>query len=121
MKPGFLILAVSSAAWAQSQSPAADARRQMLGGRETTTVAAFEEMPAGNYDYRPSPEQMTFGRLAAHIAESNNFFCSGAGGAPQPKTEKFEGTEGKEKLVAAIRASFEFSRTPLLKADDSRL
>jgi hypothetical protein len=121
MKLVIVILSLASAAAAQSNSPASDALRQMLGGREKNTVAAFEEMPADKYEYKPTPEQMTFGHLAAHIAESNNFFCANSGAVPQPKTEELKGTEGKEKLVAAVKASFEFCHTALAKADDSKM
>ena len=121
MKLVVVILALASAAAAQSKSPASDALREMLGGREKNTVAAFEAMPADKYDYKPTPEQMTFGHLAAHIAEANNFFCATSGDVPRPKTEELKGTEGKEKLVAAIKASFEFCRTALAKADDSKM
>jgi hypothetical protein len=40
---------------------------------------------------------------------------------PEPKVEEMKGTEGKEKLVAAMKASFEFCHTALEKADDSKL
>src|ERR1700758_5062977 len=58
MKLAILILTLASAAAAQSKSPISDALRQMLGGREKNTVAAFEEMPADKYDYKPTAEQM---------------------------------------------------------------
>src|SRR5438477_7997662 len=85
----------------QSKSPASDVLREMLTGREKNTVAAFEEMPADQFDYKPTPQQMTFGHLAAHIVEGNNYFCANVGDVPQPKVE-FKGTEGKEKLVAGV-------------------
>src|SRR5258708_37748360 len=84
-------------------------------------VAAFEEMPSDRYGYKPTPQQMTFGYLAKHIAGLNNFFCASAGDVPQPKTEELKGTAGKEKLVAAVKASFEFCHTALAKADDSKM
>ena len=121
MKLAILILTFASAAAAQSKSPISDALRQMLGGREKNTVAAFEEMPADKYEYKPTPDQMTFGHLAAHIAEANNYFCASVGDVPEPKAEELKGTEGKEKLVAAMKASFEFCHTALEKADDSKL
>jgi hypothetical protein len=93
----------------------------MLNGRESSTVAAFEEMPSDKFDYKPTPDQMTFGHLAAHIAEANYYFCSNAGAVPEPKTEELKGTEGKEKLVAAVKSSFEFCHTALAKADDSKM
>jgi hypothetical protein len=35
--------------------------------------------------------------------------------------EEFKGTEGKEKLVAALKASFEFCGSALEKNDDSKM
>jgi len=116
-----LLLSVSSASFGQSKSPISDVVREMLNGREKNTVAALEEMPADKYDYKPTAEQMTFGHLAAHIADGNYYFCSNAGGVDRPKTEELKGTEGKDKLVAAVKASFEFCHTALAKADDARM
>jgi hypothetical protein len=112
----------SLAAWAQQgKGPAADALLQMLSGREKNTVAAFEEMPADKFDYKPTPDQMTFGHLAAHITESNYYFCANTGGVPQPKIAEVKGSEGKEKLIAAMKSSFEFCHTALASADDSKM
>lgn len=123
MKPAFLVavVVISSLAFSQSKSPAADALRQMLDGRGKNTVAAFEQMPADKYGYKPTPEQMTFGHLAAHIAEANYFFCSNTGAVPEPKVEELKGTEGKEKLLAAMKASFEFCHKALATADDAKM
>jgi uncharacterized damage-inducible protein DinB len=112
---------LSTAAVGQAKSPVSDVLREMLAGREKNTVAAFEAMPAEKYGYKPTPEQITFGHLAAHIASSNYFFCSNAGDVARPKTDELKGTEAKEKLVAALKASFEFCHGALTKADDSKL
>lgn len=120
MKVAILVLSLVSAAAAQSKSPVSDVLREMLGGREKNTVAAFEEMPADKYDYKPTADQMTFGHLAAHIVEANNYFCSNVGGVESPKSD-LKGTEGKDKLVAAMKQSFEFCRTAVAKADDSKM
>jgi DinB superfamily len=120
MKLAILILSLASAASAQSKSPVSDVLREMLVGREKNTVAAFEQMPADKYDYKPTPEQMSFGHLAAHVADANNYFCANVGDVPQPKVE-FTGKETKDQLVAAVKASFEFCHTALTKADDSKM
>ncbi len=121
MKTAFLVFVlISGAAAQQSKSPVADVLREMLSGREKNTVAAFEEMPADKFEYKPTPDQMTFGHLAAHIVEGNNYFCANVGDLAQPKVE-LKGTEGKEKLVAAMKASFEFCHTALAKADDAKM
>ena len=118
-----LVVLLSATALAQqtTKTSVSDVLREMLAGREKNTVAAFEEMPANKFDYKPTPEQMTFGHLAAHIVEGNNYFCANVGDVPEPKVEELKGTEGKEKLVAAVKASFEFCRTALAKADDSKM
>jgi len=124
MKRGFIALMVLTAVAAvaqQSKSPISDVAREMLNAREKYTVGAFEAMPADKYEYKPTPEQMTFGHLAAHIVDSNHAFCSWAGDVPKPAAEQLKGTEGKDKLIAALKASFEFCRTALAKADDSKL
>jgi hypothetical protein len=124
MKRSFLsciILLSAAALGQQTKSPVSDVLRAMLTGREKNTIAAFEEMPADKFGYKPTPEQMTFGHLAAHIVSSNYYFCSNVGDVPRPKTEELKGTEGKDKLVAAVKASFEFCDTALAKADDSKM
>lgn len=117
---GCLIGISIAAVGQQKDSPVADIARQMVTGREKNTIAAFEAMPADKFSYKPTPEQMTFGHLAAHIVESNYFFCANAGDVPAPKVE-LKGTEDKEKLVASLKTSFEFCHTALAKADDSKL
>src|SRR6185437_9799882 len=104
-----------------SKNPVSDVLRAMLAGREKNLVAAFEEMPADKFDYKPTADQMTFGHLAAHVADSNYYFCSNVAAVPAPKTEDLKGTEGKEKLVAAVKASFAFCHEALPKAEDSKM
>ena len=116
------IISLSSAVMAQqTKSPVSDALREMFAPREKYTVAAFEEMPADKFGYKPTPDQMTFGHLATHIVSSNYFFCSNVGDVPRPKTDELKETDGKDKLVSAVKASFEFCHTALAKADDSKL
>ena len=114
--------AFSGAALAQqSTNPVSDVLRQMLAGREKDTVAAFEEMPAEKYAYKPTPQQMSFGHLAAHITSGNYFFCSKVGDVTRPKAEELKETDGKEKLVAGLKQSFEFCHTALEKAADAKM
>jgi len=114
--------AFSGAALAQqSNNPVSDVLRQMLPGREKDTVAAFEEMPADKYGFKPTPQQMSFGHLAVHIASGNYFFCSNVGDVPHPKAEEPKETDSKEKLVAAVKESFQFCHTALEKAADAKM
>jgi DinB superfamily len=122
MKKILLLLVLSATTFAQqTRNPVSTVLRDALPGRQKNTVAAIEEMPADKFGYKPTPEQMSFGEMAAHIIEGNNFFCANAGDVPQPKVEDLKGTEGKEKLVAAVKASFNFCADALAKAEDSKL
>jgi hypothetical protein len=117
-----LLLVSSTVVFAeQTKNPVSTVLRDALPGRQKNTVAAIEEMPADKFVYKPTPEQLSFGAFAAHIVEGNNFFCANVGDVPQPKVEELKGTEGKEKLVAAVKASFDFCGDALAKADDSKL
>ncbi len=116
------VLLLSAAALAQqSKNPVTDVLRDSLAGRQKNTVAAIEEMPADKFGFKPTPDQMSFGHLAAHIVEANYFFCAKVGDVAAPKVEEVKEADGKEKLVAAVKASFDFCGTALAKAEDAKL
>jgi DinB family protein len=83
-------------------------------------VAAAEAMPADKYGFKPTPEMNSFGHVVMHIAQSNNILCSKISGTAAPDT-KIADSDGKDKLVAALKASFEFCGTALANVDDSKL
>lgn len=83
-------------------------------------VAAAQSMPADKYSFKPTPEMNAFGHLVMHIVESNNLLCSKISGIAAPDA-KVADTDGKEKLVSALQASFEFCSTALANVDDSKL
>jgi uncharacterized damage-inducible protein DinB len=83
-------------------------------------VAAADAMPAEKFNYKPMPEMNTFAHLTAHITTANNLLCSKISGQAAPDV-KLEDTDGKDKLVAALKASFEFCTTALAGVDDSKL
>jgi uncharacterized damage-inducible protein DinB len=118
-----LIIALPCLAAAQDKpaNPVTDAVRAALARSSKIMVAAAEAMPADKYGFKPTPEQGSFGHLAAHIAESNFLFCSKIGGSAAPEQAKLSESDGKDKLVAAIKSSFEFCSASLAKADDSNL
>lgn len=83
-------------------------------------VAAADAMPAEKFNFKPTPEMNSFAHLTMHIAQSNNFLCSKISGQEAPKVE-LKDTDGKDKLVAALKASFEYCSTALANVDDSKL
>lgn len=116
-----LLLLSSALTFAQSKDPASDALRTILAGRAKNTIAAFEAMPADKYGFKPTPEQMTFGHLAAHVVESNYYFCANVGNVPEPKVAEVKDSDSKDVLVADVKASFDFCNTAVAKASDSTM
>ncbi|MGO9403281.1 MAG: DinB family protein [Terriglobales bacterium] len=129
MKRAFWIpalLLVAAAAIAQTmpapiKNPVSSALRDILPGRQKNTVAAVEAMPADKFNYKPTPEQNTFGHLVAHMIEANNALCSKATAVASPKVKEAKESDSKDKLVAALKASFDFCSDALAKMDDSKL
>ena len=83
-------------------------------------VGAAELMPAEKYGFKPSPEMNSFGHVVMHIAQSNNGLCSKISGGTAPEL-KISDSDPKEKLVAALKASFDYCAAELEKVDDSKL
>jgi hypothetical protein len=105
----------------QIKNPVSTVVKDVLARQHKNLVAAVEEMPADKFSFRPTPLQEPFGHLVLHITEANYLFCSKAGDVAAPKTEELQDTDSKDKLVAALKASFDFCETSLAKADDSKL
>jgi uncharacterized damage-inducible protein DinB len=84
-------------------------------------TAAAEEMPPDKYNYKPTEQQMTYAHLMGHIAQSNYSLCSKFGTANEPPKEQVKDTDGKDKIVAALKASFDYCANALQGVEDSKL
>jgi len=116
-----LLLFAATALLAQDKNPVTSVVKEILPRQQKNLVAAVEEMPADKFGYKPTEQQMTFGHLVLHIIESNNYLCSKIGDLPEVKAAQLKESDGKEKLVAALKGSFEFCTSALNKVDDSKL
>ena len=71
------------------------------------TLAVAEAMPAESYDFKPTPEQMTFGRLMTHIAAQNSESCAVATGTtavPEPQVrDKATAIKDPDRDVRRVR------------------
>jgi uncharacterized damage-inducible protein DinB len=105
----------------QNKDPVASVMKEILPHQEKNLVAAVEEMPADRFGYKPTPQQMSFARLVLHMTESNNYLCAKAGDVPEPTAQELKETDGKDKLVAALKASFDFCDTAMPKVTDAKL
>jgi len=111
----------AQASTAPVANPVSSFVKQQLTRYNKNMVAAAEAMPAEKYSFKPTPEMNTFAHLTMHIAEGNNALCSQISGTPAPTGEKLGESDPKDKLVAGLKASFDFCATALANVDDSKL
>jgi uncharacterized damage-inducible protein DinB len=75
-----LVLAVPAAA----QTPQKDVLLKHWKTSGEFTLAVANAMPAQSYTFRPTPEEMSFGQLMAHIANADRNACTNASGLTPP-------------------------------------
>lgn len=102
-------------------TPVSDAVRAAAGRAGNNFIAAAEGMPAGRYGFKPTPAQMSFGDVIAHMSAGNDALCSSIGGVAAPKRSEVGAGAPKERLVARLRETFQFCESALAKVNDSRL
>jgi hypothetical protein len=103
------------------KDPVATSLRLLLPRSRSNILGAITAMPADKFNYKPTPDQVTFAHLVVHIIGSNNGGCAKAADVPSPKVEEVKETDSKDKLLAAATASFDFCGDALGKMDDSKL
>ncbi|MGA2644937.1 MAG: DinB family protein [Candidatus Sulfotelmatobacter sp.] len=111
----------SAQAAAPVKDPVTASLRMLLPRSRNNILGAISAMPADKFNYKPTPEQMSFAHLVVHIIGSNNSGCAKAADVPAPKVEEVKETDAKDKLLAAATASFDFCGEALGKMDDSKL
>ena len=102
-------------------NPVATSAREIFERQSKYIVGAAEEMPGDKYGYHPTPEQWSFGKILSHVAQSDFNLCSMLSDAPAPQSWKVAETDPKEKLVPAVKASFDFCSKVLANLQDSKL
>jgi hypothetical protein len=112
------VVFLSACAWAQN--PVSDALRNQLTRTEKNTIGAAEEMPADKYGYKPTEAQVPFGHWVSHATGANYLFCSKLTAAKAPEAGVKE-TDPKDKLVEALKKSFDYCSAQLPKLQDSQL
>ena len=125
-----LLLADSSAAqgpkpFAPSANPVTDSVRSALAKQAKNLIASAELMPPDKYGYQPTPAQMTFGALIAHVVQTNVAICSAFSAVDPPlppeALKQISGSDSKTALVAAVKQSFDFCSASLAKLEDAGL
>jgi len=105
---------------AQVNNPVSTAVKGQMPRFAKNMVDAASAMPTEKFAFKPSPEMNSYGHLVIHIAQTNNFLCAKISAASAPDVKLTE-ADSKDKLVAALKASFDFCATALAGVDDSKL
>jgi hypothetical protein len=103
------------------KDPVATSLRMLLPRSRNNILGAITAMPADKFNYKPTDDQMTFAHLVVHIIGSNNGGCAKAANVAAPIVAEVKETDAKDKLLAAVTASFDFCGEALGKMDDSKL
>jgi len=104
-----------------AQSPVSDALRMFTTRASRNLVGSAETMPGEKYGYKPTPAQMSFADVLVHVSGDNASMCGWIAGTTPPEQPKVTNADPKDKLVAALRGSFDYCASALAKVDDSKL
>src|SRR4051812_44855873 len=91
----FAILACGAAYPQKAKNPVSDVAREILASRQKSLIDAVDEMPADKFNYKPTPQQMTFGHLVAHMIGSNNELCAKAADMAPPRARQVDENDPK--------------------------
>jgi hypothetical protein len=104
-----------------SANPLTASVRKFYDDYAKNLVATAETMPEDKYSFRPTPENMTFGKTIGHIADVNNAICSKMFTPPTTPFAKSSDTDSKAKLVAGLKASMDYCGEQFSKMTDANL
>jgi hypothetical protein len=79
--------------------------RQTYNNLKNNILKAADKMPNDGYDFKPTPEERSFGGWIAHVADAQTGGCSRVLGTP--KTPGAASKTAKADLVAALKDSFD--------------
>lgn len=106
---------------AAQSAPISEAFRDQAARASKNLLAAADVMPADKYSFKPTPAQMSFGDIVAHLVEGNDYLCGTIGGSKAPARAKITGASSKAELTTELKESFTFCDQALAKVDDSKL
>lgn len=92
------------------------------------TVAVSEAMPAGDYNFKPNPDEMCFGKLMAHIAMANNANFAMVSGLKAPAVPdaisaayKANANFDKAATIQFLKESFDFCTRALNEVTEEKM
>jgi len=117
----FLSAPILARAQGAGANPLTASLRYQFDDYAKNLVATAEIMPAEKYSFRPTPENMTFGKTIGHIGDVNNAICSKLFTPPATPFAKSSDADPKEKLVAGLKASMDYCGEQFSKMTDANL
>ncbi len=92
-----------------AQEGAADVQQKLVEHWKTSKkymLALADQMPAGDYSFKPNKDEMSFGEQLAHIAGANGYFFASLSGKKDPigKPANFE----KATVTKMLNDSYDF-------------
>lgn len=80
------------------------------------TLAIAKAMPPDSYNFKPNPEEMSFGEQIVHIAAANYSYCSRLAGSKSPfqKPDKID----QDTAVQLVTQSFDYCASMVEKTKD---
>lgn len=82
-------------------------------------VRSAESMPAEHFDFEPTPDMRTFGRLVGHVATNLYGMCAAAGAESNPHPADIEeAVSEKADLVEALTAAYDYCEEALASLND---
>lgn len=116
MKRSILTTAIAAFCCVASSAPVFAQGRGMQPGISSELKRAYTQvknnllgaanaMPEAGYSFAPVPEEMTFGKWVAHVADAQTGTCSALNGSAQRGDAATK--TSKADLVAALQASFD--------------
>jgi len=118
----------AQAAGGPQPNPVTTAFRTRITGLHNNIAQAFDSIPESKFGYKPTPNQLTVGYIAQHVAADNYFFCNSFGDKKATISAKDSATADtvkakwpKDSLVAKLKASFAFCQDAMGQLDDAKL
>ena len=99
------LLAQAPAPAGGSAPSTADAIRAYYNGAKNNILKAADKMPDDAYDFKPTPEQRSFGGWVQHVADAQSNGCARVLG--QQPAAPGAAPSGKAALVAYLKQSFD--------------
>jgi uncharacterized damage-inducible protein DinB len=106
----------------QVANPVVASAQEIYTRQSAWMIAAAEQMPADKYSYHPTPDQWTYGKIIAHVAQANDHVCAIISDKPVPEdAAKLTETTPKDTLLVSLKSSFDFCGKALDNLKDSQL